>query len=414
MNILFVCENDWTVSVIFDLHLLAEGLCRLGHKVWAIDYRPQHPFFRIVRGVTIPRTSYVYPEASIDVYRPGFINVSGWLALGTAWVTHYRSVSRLITEHGIHVVVLYSVLRNGLATVAAAKRHHVPLVFRLVDKHRVIIAERGEAPKRLLSWMEPLVCKAADRVVALTPTYVEYARSMGIVDDKLRLLRFPVETSIFKPQPVPVEFRRKWGITEADRVIVFMGSFYKFGGMDSLLTTFRMVLAREPNAKLLLVGDGSLRHEIENACKVGGLDQRVVITGYQPWLTMPLFLNMADVCVNVMPNTPEAHDIFSAKIVQYLACGRPTVATRTSGLTSSLCGEDVGVVYTDGAEEMADAIMRLLGNGTAREKLGRSGIEHVKAHYDAQLIVKQFDGMLGESVAAHRRGKYGRVLVASD
>ncbi len=113
---------------------------------------------------------------------------------------------------------------------------------------------------------------------------------------------------------------------------------------------------------------------------------------------MPKYMGMATVCINTFPNTPVTRDIFPGKIIQYLACGRATVATPLLGITSLVPDESSGILYADTPGDMADKVASLLKSPERRQKLGQAGLDYVREVHDQSKIARKLETELMEVV----------------
>ena len=141
---------------------------------------------------------------------------------------------------------------------------------------------------------------------------------------------------------------------------------------------------------------------MENIITKLSLENHVIVTGYQPFSTMPQYINLADICINAFPITNTTKDLFSAKIIQYLACGKATVSTALPGIKSLLPGESHGVVYADSAVEMAKKIVDLLASAERRQELGQAGFDYVRQAHSCDKLTRQLEATLEEIIMEKR------------
>jgi glycosyltransferase involved in cell wall biosynthesis len=396
MNILFVHEVDWLKKVVFEIHNLAESLSLLGHRVYVIDYEntwQKDGFWDLgsLKTKEINGVSRALPGASVNLRRPGFIRIPGLSRL-SAGLTHYREIRRTIKERDIDIVLLYSVPTNGLQAISAARKYGIPVVFRSIDILYKLVPQAALRP--FTKMLEKKVYSGVDAILAITPHHARYVVSLGAAESKVRLLLMPIDTRIFHPSEDYLEVRQKWGLNIKDRVVVFIGTLFPFTGLDGFIRQFPRVTSRIPEAKLLIVGDGPQRPVLERIIAGLGLEKQVIITGFQPYQTMPQYINLADVCINPFLNTAATRDIFPGKIIQYLACGRATVATPLLGITSLAPDESCGIIYAETAEEMAVRVADLLESGERRQKLGQAGLEYILRTHDQLKIARQLEAEL--------------------
>ncbi len=298
MNVLFIHEVDWINKVVFDIHSLAEALSLLGHRVFAIDYdtskRDGFLDFGSLKTKELPGISRAFPGSSVCLRRPGSIKVPGLSRL-SAGFTHYFEISRTIREKNIDAIVLYGVATNGLQTLYLARKFRVPVVFRSIDISNQLVPYTALRPIARL--FEKNVYSRADMILTLTPKLSKYVTDMGALGARVKLLPMPVDTNLFHPLADTGEIRQKWGFEEKDQVIVFIGTLFEFSGLDDLIPRFPEIIKQVPGAKLLVVGDGPQHPRLEELIAESNLQRQVTITGFEPYQTMPQYINLATICL---------------------------------------------------------------------------------------------------------------------
>ena len=401
MNILFVHEIDWLKKVVFEIHTLSELLSLLGHNVYVIDYESmwqKDNFFDLgsLKTKVINDVHRAYPKAKVTLRRPGFIKIPG-ISRFSAIFTQYCEIRRTLKEKKIDVIVLYSVPTNGWQAIHLAKKLNVPVVFRSIDILHRLVPNRFLSP--IVKCLEKKIYAGSDLLLPHTPKEIEYLVSMGAKKAKIKLLPFPLETYLFRPSPGSDALRRKWGFGDKDKIIFFQGTLYDFSGLDIFLHEFPALLKQIPEAKLLLVGDGSQRTLLESIIAELNLKNKVVITGFQPFTTISEYTNLAEVCINPFAINNVTREIFPGKIPQYLACGKPVVSTALPGLMSVIPGEDQGVIYVNSVQSMAKEVISLLKSRERRQKIGKAGLYYVHKIHDGEQVGRQLEMILKEVIA---------------
>src|SRR5438128_2089106 len=184
---------------------------------------------------------------------------------------------------------------------------------------------------------------------------------------KPRLLPCGVDTSMFYPGNRNLPLLARWNIGATDPVILFMGTIYRFSGLDRLIVDFRTILKRYPQTKLMVVGWGEDEERLQRLAAEHSVSANVVFTGLQPYSLLPEIIRSCDICINPFELNAITRDILPNKVFQYLACGKPLVATRLPGTEHFLSGERDGVLYTS-LEEVADRILDLIEDSDRRRK----------------------------------------------
>lgn len=409
MNILFVSESLWMSGVVFDLHILAEGLSRRGHNIYAVD-----PGEFVVdemgedTSAEFQSVSRVDPEAIVKLRSPRLgrkrsdTNSTRMALLD--YVRRYRKVyleiEEILKKHDIDVVVLYSAARCGIQAVKASIKYKVPVVFRNVDMLHKLWPTKFS--RTVVRGCERYVYSQVDRLAALTPSYADYMVRMGARRGNIDILPFPLDLGQFHPASPAENLRRKWRLDAADKVILFIGGLYDFGSLTDMVREFPRILDAEPHAKLLIVGDGPLRPSLEELVDELDINKQAFIAGPEPFSLMPDYISLATICVSCFPVNEYTKDIFSAKVVQYLACGKATVAPALPGTMCMLDGPGSGVVYTRDASELADEMISLLAAPERRTALEVAGLAYVRRVHSADKIIVAFEGMLTSLVEGRR------------
>jgi len=398
MNILFVHEVDWLNKVVFEIHSLSELLALSGHRVYAIDYESmwaKNGFFDFgsLRTKVVGGVARAYPESSVCLTRPGFIKIPGLSRLSAAF-THYREIQKTIKEKDIDVIVLYSVPTNGLQTVRLCRKLGVPVVFRAIDIPNQLVPYPVLRP--ITRVLERKVYSNVDLILTLSPILSQYVISMGAPEARVKLLLLGVDTELFRPDLDCTEIQQKWGFGEDDQVVVFVGTLFDFSGLDSFICRFPEVIKQIPSAKLLIVGDGPQRPKLERIIAQLGLQKQVIITGFQPYHTVPRYINLAAICINTFLITDATRDIFPTKVVQYLACGKAVIATSLPGMMAVISGEHQGVVYTGSPGEMMAEVISLLESTQRRQQLEQAGLNYAKQVHSYDKIAHQLEATLSK------------------
>jgi glycosyltransferase involved in cell wall biosynthesis len=401
VNILFVHEIDWLKKVVFEIHSLSELLSLFGHNVYVIDYESmwqKDNFFDFgsLKTKIIDNVHRAYPDASVSLRRPGFIKIPG-LSRFSSFLPQYSEIRRTIKEKKIDVIVLYSVPTNGWQAVWLARKFGIPVVFRSIDVLNRMVTSPCLRP--LTRFLEKRVYTRADHTLALTPKMSQYVINFGVDPQKVGLLLIPVDTEMFKPAPASDTLLGKWDLSKKDAVILFIGTLFDFSGLDILIQHFPEVLKQQPNAKLLIVGDGPQRVKLGKIVAEMGLQKQVIITGFQPYNEMPRYINLAAFCINMFLTNDTTRDIFPSKIVQYLACGKPVVTTALPGLMSVIRDEEQGVIYVDSVQQMINEVISLLESQERRKKLGKAGLSYTRKTHGAERIGRQLEKILKEVIA---------------
>jgi phosphatidylinositol alpha-1,6-mannosyltransferase len=187
-----------------------------------------------------------------------------------------------------------------------------------------------------------------------------------------------VDPELFKPGCGGDDVRRRWGIPLAAPVVVCTARMVPRKGQDVLLEAWPAVRAEVPDARLLLVGDGSRRKALQRAS--AGQDGSVVFTGSVPWEAMPAHTEAGDVfampCRTRLAGLePEA---FGIVFLEAAACGLPVLVGDSGGAPETVLDGRTGyVVRPRDSGALADRLVQLLSDPTGSRAMGERGRQRV-------------------------------------
>jgi glycosyltransferase involved in cell wall biosynthesis len=396
LKILIVHEVNYLAKIIYEFQILPEILSLLGHEITIVDYndswRNEENGSRMnLRTRVYEHVHRAYPNADVTLRRPGMIRIPVLSRVSGA-ITAGIEVVRALGSDPQDVILLYGLPTVGVQTLLAARKFGVPVVFRAIDVTHQLVPRGPLVPATKI--LEKLIFNSVRFNVALTPHLRSYIQSYGVSKDRVRLLPSGVDTEMFSPGPRNDAWLKQWGIAPDDPVILFMGTIYRFSGLDRVISDYPRLLLKHPKAKLLIAGNGEDQSRLGALAAQTGVAANVVFTGMLPYSVLPDVVRSADVCINPFELNGTTRNILPTKLFQYMSCRKPVLATSLPGTLTFLSGEEHGIVYAS-PENFNEEMSNLLSNASRRETLGERGYETAR-QYDWHSIAKTMATWLGE------------------
>jgi glycosyltransferase involved in cell wall biosynthesis len=195
---------------------------------------------------------------------------------------------------------------------------------------------------------------------------------------------------------VPVRPAR--GDLSEQPTIAFAGRLLWEKGTDVLLEAFAKVLARIPQASLLIAGDGLERDNLKSQIDRLGLGRNVEMLGHIS--RDELERNFAHAWVQAVPSRWE--EPFGLVAAEALMRGTAVIASDTGGLLEFVRPRETGLlVPPQDPEALADALFLLLENRGLAESLGQNGRAFALQHLTEDAFVDRFVGLY-ESMSGER------------
>ncbi len=274
--------------------------------------------------------------------------------------------------------------KAGILGRLAAKRAGVPLIIHHI--HGPSFGNfQGAAANFIFTAAERHAGKVTDHFIVVAEAMKQryLAAGIGRSENYTKIFSgFPIEPFLaVKPE---TELRRQLGFAPDDFVIGQIARFAPRKGQADLLRAFRALLPACPHARLLFVGDGWLRGEIESQVKLFGLMDKVIFTGLVPPDDVPRHLGVMD-CLAHLSSFPEG---LPRALPQALAAGKPVVAYDFDGAAEVCRDNETGFLIRTGNTGMAAKKILLLAKSPAlRGKFGHCGAQFVKENFSVEKMV---------------------------
>jgi glycosyltransferase involved in cell wall biosynthesis len=180
-----------------------------------------------------------------------------------------------------------------------------------------------------------------------------------------------VDAERFRPAPRSAALAAELGIGAGQPVVGIVARAQRHRRFDLLLDAMRLLAARSPDARLLVIGRGT--HIDETARKPArelGIADRVVFAGYRG-ADYADALRLCDVVTLLVPGS----DGGCRAVLEAAACGIPAVTTRRGALPEIVSDGDTGILVDERAESLAAAWSALLSDPARRARMGGSARE---------------------------------------
>lgn len=289
--------------------------------------------------------------------------------------------------------------RYGLwsaAGVRAARRLGIPVV---VEVNAPLVQEQAAFRAFVLrdaaAAIEAEVFGTATALAVVSQELVSYVTGKGAPAAQVHVIGNAVDTGLFHPQTAPEAIP---GLPSGRFVVGFTGSLKSWHGTDNLVAAFAQLARRLP-AHLLIVGDGPERPLLQDHMRRLGIEGQVTLTGWVPHHRLPGLIARMDVAVAPYP-ADAGHYFSPLKLFEYLAMGRPVVASRL-GQTADLLGpSEAGLLVPPGdAPALAAALERVATDPDLAQSLARRAAAVGRQH-DWQANAGRVIGLVQERALA--------------
>jgi glycosyltransferase involved in cell wall biosynthesis len=295
----------------------------------------------------------------------------------------FRALPRLVRAlRGTPIAHTYLVSANVYGTLAA-RLAGVPAV---VTSRRDTGFSRNWRLRLVEEW---LVNPRVDRVTAVSPAIAREVRAeRGLSAEKVVTIPNGVDPAAFDPALWPrAAARSRLGLAGDESALGVIAHLSTVKGHADLLAAMARIVAAVPHARLVVVGDGILRAELEARSRTLGLGDRVVFTGAREDVATIL----AALDVVVVPSHTEG---LSNALLEAMAMARPVVATAVGGNPDAVEAGVTGLLVPPrDPEALAAAVLRLLERPDEARRLGEAARRRVLADFSLDRMVAGYEAL---------------------
>jgi len=374
-------DEGWKgfVGATVKLWDLATNMARFGHDVFLFvpryEFAEDNPHIQLVR----------IPLLDLPFLRS--LSFSFFLIMFLIWY-HFKCRPDVVyIRRGISIVpAIFAILRQALLMYevnddpyAYATRHAQSKGILTHFERRLAI----RTEELILSW-----CDAA--FVITRDIRHKIIQHLPLINTaKIHVVPSGANTELYRP--IDQGFcRSKLNMDSSRKYIGFIGTLLEHQGVNILIDAAPFVLQTFPNACFVVIGEGPMKEAWIRRVHELVLQEHFVFTGQIDYEQSPLWINAMDVCT--APFSIRAGLRSPVKIFDYLACGKPVVASRIPGTTDIFAESGaVLLVEPEHKNELATAIVDILTNVEKAHDMGLKGRRFVETQYDRKLLAKKVE-----------------------
>lgn len=299
-----------------------------------------------------------------------------------------RRLLALVEQTRPDLIHAHSPSLNGLAALGAARRSGLPLLYEVRSFWEDAAVDAGACREgdlryRLTQASETHVIRRADHVVPICRGIAADLESRGLARERCTVIPNAVDFARFSNDlDYDTELAARYHLTRG-KTLGFAGSFFTFEGLGVLLDAMRLLADRDPDIRLLLVGDGAERRELEAHCQRLGLGTQVLFTGRVPHASIESYYGIMDVLV--YPRLPMrlTELVTPLKPLEAMAYGKAVIASDVGGHRELIQHDTTGVLFKAGdAAALANVAAALLADPARQAVLRENARRHVESRHN--------------------------------
>jgi L-malate glycosyltransferase len=308
-------------------------------------------------------------------------------------VAQQLRLARDILRSRIEIVHTYSFYGNVFA-IPPARLSGVPVVI-------ASIRDRGPYLTPMQTRVQRYVCRLATRVLVNADAVKDWLLDQGYDPARIVVIRNGVDLGRFDQPVDPDAIRQELGLAPGVPLVTVVSRLNYLKGIEHFLEAAALLAGRFPTVHFLVVGeagppDAEYSTVLARLADRLGIASRVRFMGLRS--DVPAVL--ASSTVSVMPSLDEA---LSNVVLESMAAGVPTVATRVGGTPEAIVDGVTGLLVPPAnAAALAEAIARVLKDTGLAAALGRAARRAIEERFSVDRMVDATEQLYADLLAEKR------------
>jgi PEP-CTERM/exosortase A-associated glycosyltransferase len=293
-----------------------------------------------------------------------------------------RQIRHVAKRENIDILHAHSPILNALPALWVSHQMRIPMVYEIRASWEDAAVDHGTYGSR--SWkydaarsIETWICRKADQVVVICAGLRDDLIERGVLSEKIGVAYNGVDLNSFNRSKTGTKLGQSWDLS-GKKVIAFVGSFYRYEGLDLLIEAVAGLAKMRKDIALVLVGGGKVESELKTRIDNLGLSNHVVMPGRISHDEIPSVYALADVLVYPRYSTRLTELVTPLKPLEAMAMGKVVVASDVGGHRELIRDGCNGMLFKANDVSALTAILhRVLSDPSLRQTLEQQALTWV-------------------------------------
>ncbi|MBI4528299.1 MAG: glycosyltransferase, exosortase A system-associated [Deltaproteobacteria bacterium] len=315
-----------------------------------------------------------------------------------------RRIHQIAVMEKADLLHAHSPILNGLPALWVGRKLGLPVVYEIrafwedaAADHRTYAEDSRKY--KLVRHIETWLCRRVDEIVVICRGLEDDLIQRGIPPEKISVVYNGINTHKFQISLADREHRDRWGLS-GKKVIGFIGSFYRYEGLDLLVDAFAQLASSRPDVSLLLVGGGEMENELKAQVNRLGLDGKVVMPGEVPHERVPGIYSTIDILAYPRYSKRLTELVTPLKPLEAMAMGKALVASDVGGHRELIRHGETGLLFPAGdVSSLVSALQHLLNASGLRKQMERQGTVWSRTEHSWKKTTAMYSEIYSRAIA---------------
>lgn len=290
-------------------------------------------------------------------------------------------LSKFIRKLGLDVIHTHTEFSLGIFGRSMARELNIPFLHTyhtIYEDYTHYIGKLGvldPIAKMAVRKISINFCNSADKVIVPTGKVkdlllaYDVKQNISIIPTGIKLNKF---SKYNYNSDIIQDLRTSLGICEKDKIILYIGRISKEKNIEEILRTMKNYLKDKKDLKLVLIGDGPEKSNLEDMSKKFGINKKIIFAGEKPWNDIGMYYQIGDIFVSSSQSETQG-----LTYIEALASGLPVVA-RADECLKGVLEDDVNGYVFHNQDDFVRYLDSILYNKLKQERLSLGAIKSTR------------------------------------
>lgn len=228
------------------------------------------------------------------------------------------------------------------------------------------------------------VVNNSDKIIVVSDDLKLKLLNITKVND-VSILPMGVDTNKFKPNNISSNaIKNSYG--NFDNILLFVGFFRKLKGIDFILEAMPMIVKEHPKTKLLLIGDGEIKPNLEILASKLNITENVDFLGFKKQDELPAYYNAADLVL--MPSLSEGSPVV---LPEAMSCGSIVLTSDLPIFKQHINDKINGfIVKQKNSKDISEKVNYFLSNKAKYDRVKEFNRNYIISNFEWKQISQEY------------------------
>ena len=273
-----------------------------------------------------------------------------------------------------------------------------PFVVTAWGSDVLLVPSEGRRKYFVKKYIARYVIGKADLVTGDSRSLVRAIVDLGVDERKVRMIIHGVDLRAFHPVENDEKSKKDLGVPQDYRVVISTRNLEPVYDVSTLIKAIPYIIGKCPNTFFLILGGGTLRHQLEELARKLEVAENVKFAGSVSNKEMPKFLEASDILVS-----SSLSDTRSVSVLEAMACEIPVVVTDLEGNRECVKEGVNGFVFPKGDfKALAEKIIYLLRDEDTSRRFGVINRRYVEKEGNYEKEMRKMEKLYRELIEAYK------------